>query len=162
MAGNSKTKRKSAGTKSKLKTKTPLTIRYIAEAERNMSLIPATALKKIAEETSVREDFISVLFRLLVGIELGKLFKEEEILLVIQNGIDSLNVLNTETNIRQVNGKTETWVIMFNYHVQVITTALEHVDALMKNTTRREQLEVHLLVEKNIGNLITENKLLPV
>ena len=152
MAGNKKSKRVSAGKAKDARSGTPVVFRNAKRELDYLKLVPRFSLRAInksfvegvpydANNPQHKQDLCTLYFRLSVGLYLSELFKEKDMVLSIKMLIVHLN------DIRQ--GKEQ-------YTDDVINLAnrcLDYIDEFQNKTTRREQREAYLAVDKEMKEI---------
>lgn len=149
MAGNNKSKRKSAGTRRTIRTVTPVTFRQSSGQEEMMIFRPYFCLEAFRQQTPVFTDWIDLSFRLMVGHELAQRYyidivvKEMEEIVLVMRAIRNRYHESGQTVLRAT--ATE---------IDMIRMGLEATDEMQLDTSRREQLEAYSRVIQLTENTI--------
>ena len=105
-------------------------------------------LKNFKLDTATQEDWEAVLFRLKIGIGLGKKFEEDQVISTeMSAGLDILGKCHATF------GKEGTWT-MGKEDIDTLWTCLNIVDDLQDNTTRKEQLPVFIAAKHDVDNMV--------
>lgn len=142
MAGNNKSKRKSAGVKDKLLSNTPILMRNSPSEEKHLQLIPRHYLKQFREGNGSAVGWKALCFRIGVGTELGRAHFTDE---VIEPMVESMNALcDISERYVRMNGKFGAK----KEELDIIESGLNVCDVMQEMTKRREQLVAYLKVAK--------------
>lgn len=138
MAGNSKSKRKSAGTRKQMCSVTPLTIGITHDQKLRLKMMPYNALQAFREGTATRTNFTTIYLRLSQGVHLLKDVLKIDVTKndFVETLVASLEMART---IMQACTSTtpEEWTATA-HQIALLDEGLNIVDQLQDQTTRRE------------------------
>jgi hypothetical protein len=141
MAGNKKSSRKSANVRRTLLLSTPLT----TESEAGLlNIKPYLRLEEFIERNGSLQGWRDISFRLSVGLEFADIFfkeEEKEVLMLAVNAICDVKDRWSRTDNK--------WGIS-DEEIQYIRQGLEVTDGMQDLTTRKEQMQVYIKVDKLI------------
>lgn len=142
MAGNGKTKRKSAGVKSKLISKTPLVIRFSKEESDKLKELPLKALEHFKNNQGNLSHWKAIIFRLNVTLILtDKHFQEKEAVSRLKMSVEILLI------IFHTNKGKEHWS-MSEQEISILEEALELSNGVQDLCTRKEMLLAYKETDK--------------
>jgi len=130
-------------------TESPVLFRYSKAESDKLKLRYYFHLEHLLTEEACAGDYLSIDFRLKVGLELSKLFEGSEAQAVI---LDALKVLEQVKLERIVKG---TWTITQTTQNE-LRPALALIDDIHDHTTRAEQAKIYYEVEKNLEHQLYE------
>lgn len=143
MAGNKKPRKKFKNTSCKLKTNTPINIRYDLKGDQRLKLPPQISLEEFKRGEGHQGAWDTLFFRIQVGKQLSKHFTKESIVTDFDHGIWLLN------KFKDYFTKTGNWVTVPE-NIDDLRDILLEIDSMQDNTTRRDQLEAYNYVYKFI------------
>lgn len=143
MAGNAKNKRKSAGIRKTIQTRTPILFRFTEEQSERMKKVCHDSLDKFRRREATGTDWRNIAYRLNVGIRLTSLFQEVEAEKLLVTALNCVCEIKERwvrmQEVRWAGNETE---------IEMIDVGLHLVDDMQDNATRKELLGVHKDVEK--------------
>jgi hypothetical protein len=154
VAGNSKSKRKSAGTRKNMTSVVPLT-QGITQNERDqLKFIPYKGLENIRNGHGDRNSYVSVYLRLLMGLHLLK-----DVLKVYEKDNDYISlILKANTVTREIMNKAvltdpENWNSVTSEEIATMCEGLRIMDEIQDQVTRRELAFAMRLSHKAFDNM---------
>jgi hypothetical protein len=143
MPGNKRPKKKFKNTVCKLKTNSPINIRYDKAGDLRLKLPPQISLEQFKNNEGTLAAWTTLYFRIHVGLKLADKFSNESIPIVFNEAIEILNINKNNYAVNKVWNFT-------GKDIDAIRSVLTTIDELQDNTTRRDQLEAYNSVYKNV------------
>jgi hypothetical protein len=155
MAGNGKNKRKSAGTKQRLMSNNPLTIRFSEAEGRLLKLKPWKALADFDEKKGNLDRWTTLSFRTQVSLLLAEEYvKQAEAAIQLKTSLNVLMAIFERCHVSRVWEMTEE-------ELSEIRPALELADQLQDICTRKEMLIAYkrtkVIMDKHEDNYRKKN-----
>lgn len=142
MAGNKKPGRKPTGVRIKLKTKTPVLIRYGDAIDKKFKTEPYIRLSEYKARNGTRDGWLSIAFRLMFGLEASQAhFNTEASVILSQANIVMVDVKERAERMGDKWGMSEE-------EIGLINSGLEVTDAMQDTTTKKEQLVIYAKIDK--------------
>lgn len=142
MPGNKRPKKKFKNTVCKLKTNSPINIRYDKAGDLRLKLPPQVSLEQFKNNEGTMAAWTTLYFRIHVGIKLADKFNDS-ILVYLNEAIDLLD------SIKKNYVEKNTWVFT-GEDIDTVRAVLTVIDEMQDNTTRRDQLEAYNAVYKDV------------
>lgn len=140
MAGNSKNKRKSAGTRKNLLSKSPLTIRQSGEDARLLKLRPFTYLEELRDNRGTSVGWTTLRYRIQVGLMLAERHFKDGPMEVITDAIKTVEDVLERFKLNGLWRARE-------MEIETIKDALVLTDHMQDHSTRREHLHIFIAVD---------------
>lgn len=134
----------------KPKSVTPIVFKIAKDKQEAIKKPPRVSLRRFFEGKADATDWYNIAFRIRVGVHIAK----QE---YVQDTIDEMNRAFTLCDLIYTNAKKETgpdWTIT-QEQIEVIQDALDAVDVMQDETTRRVQLDAHLVAQKLMRVYVT-------
>lgn len=147
MPGNKRPKKKFKNTVCKLKTNSPINIRYDKAGDLRLKLPPQVSLEQFKNNEGTMAAWTTLYFRIHVGIKLADKFDTNSIMNHFNEAIDLLN------NIKKNYVESNTWVFTGD-DIDTLRAVLTVIDEMQDNTTRRDQLEAYNAVYKDVPAVV--------
>ena len=141
MPGNKKPRKKFANTVCKLKTNSPVNIRYNKTGDLRLKLPPQISLQQFLTGKSNLAAWDTIYFRVQVGIYLSSHFETDSLGVNLQATVDLL------VRIKKHYEEKNIWLMDSLEHAAIKET-LVVIDNMQDHTTRRQQLDAYNYVYK--------------
>lgn len=145
MAGNKKPRkeRKSAGVRKTLLTATPIVIRQSKEENEKIRQRPWNSLCAFKTNKAILDDWVTLLYRLILGRQLTESHFENMGLAELVAGLTAV------CDIYERHKTTSVWSLL-PIEASIISDAIELVDQMQDKTTRKELLQAFLTADRNM------------
>ena len=127
----------------KPKSVTPIVFKISKDKQEAIKKPPRVSLRRFSEGKADATDWYNIAFRIRVGVHIAK----QE---YVQDTIDEMNRAFTLCDLIYTNAKKDTgpdWSIT-QEQIESLRDALDAVDIMQDETTRRVQLDAHLIAQK--------------